>query len=247
MTVPVAGKVESLFIKVRRGEAMVQRAALACASGLGIAGDIHANRLSPRQMLITLQSELNILALAPGALFENMVISLADPRSFRPGTAIVTGCGVEIRLTMYCEPCKRILPVVGDLRAMLRRRGILGYIVSGGEIRTGDAINVIPGKYPALPESPAQKFRDFVPTIPLGKVVRYLDVTIGIGVDSSFVRALPGYVRRNAGDLVPMHRIVNAQGRLLDYLPGQAAKLISEGVRVDSSGAVDLMQFLWQG
>jgi MOSC domain-containing protein YiiM len=143
MPVPHAGRVESVFIKLRRGEAIERRDALRCSSGLGIDGDIHANRLSPRQILITLKSELDGLALAPGALFENTVISLSDTRHFRPGTAIVTEGGVEIRLTMFCEPCKRILPVVGNLRPMLHRRGILGYIVRGGEIHAGDAIDVI--------------------------------------------------------------------------------------------------------
>ena len=226
---------------------MVKCNALACSSGLGIDGDIHANRLSPRQILITLQAQLDALALAPGALFENMVISLADPQHFRPGTAIVTDGGVEIKLTMYCEPCKRIVPVVRDLRAMLQRRGILGYIVRGGYIRAGDAINVSAHSYAALPESRAEKFRDFVATIPPGKVVRYRDVTIAMGVDDSFMRTLPGHIKRHSGSGLPVHRIVNAQGKLLDFMVGQRDKLMLEGVNVDACGAVDLKYVLWQG
>jgi alkylated DNA nucleotide flippase Atl1 len=237
--------VENLFVKARRGEAMREVDSLSCLSGLGIDGDIHANRLSPRQILITLQSELDAFSLAPGALFENMVIARAAPGDVRPGAALVTERDVEIRLTMYCEPCKRILPVVGDLRRMLHRRGMLGYIVGGGEIRAGDAISIVPGKYAALPDSPVQKFRDFIPTIPAGKVVRYTDVAIAMGVDQSFVRALPGYIRRN-GDL-PVHRIVNARGRLLDFVPGQTEALNLEGVHADASGAVDFQSFLWKG
>ncbi|MES2759474.1 MAG: MGMT family protein [Pseudomonadota bacterium] len=238
--------VENLFVKVRRGEAMLEVDALSCVEGLGIDDDIHANRLSPRQILVTLQSELNALSLAPGVLFENMVISMVDLRDFRPGTAIVTEGGVEIELTMFCEPCKRILPIVGDLRPMLNRRGILGRIVRGGKIHAGDALSVIPGKYAALAESPQQKFRDFVTTIPRGKVVRYLDVTIAMGVDASFRRALPGYIRRNAAEQLPLHRIVDARGRLLDVVVGQREKLIAEGVRV-AAGSVDLKSCLWQG
>jgi alkylated DNA nucleotide flippase Atl1 len=239
---PVAGRVESLFIKLRRGEAVVELdpgEPLECLSGLGLGGDIHANRLSPRQILITLQSELAEQSIRPGALFENMVVSMRAPRHFRPGAAIVTAGGVEIKLTMYCEPCKRILPVVG-LRSMINRRGILGYIVAGGEIRTGDAIEVIAGRYPALPESPAEKFRDFVATIPVGRVVRYLDVTIAMGVDNSFVRAIPGFIKRNISDQLPVHRIVDGRGRLLNFIPGQAKKLVAEGVSIDDAGAVDL-------
>ncbi|MET0858735.1 MAG: MGMT family protein [Telluria sp.] len=247
MTVPTAGRVEQLFIKVRRGEPMVERAALDCDAALGIDGDVHANRLSPRQILITLHSELDALALAPGVLFENMVVSMADAAHFKPGAAIVTDGGVEIRLTMFCEPCKRIAPVVPNLGAVVNRRGVLGTIVRGGEIRRGDAVAVIAARYAALPESPAQKFRDFVSTIPAGKVVRYLDVAIAMGVDQSFIRALPGYIRRNMLEQLPVHRIVNAQGKLLDFVHGQQARLADEGVPVETSGSVNLHSFLWKG
>ncbi|MFC0135309.1 hypothetical protein CR105_14145 [Massilia eurypsychrophila] len=246
MIVSAAGKVDKLFIKTRRGEAMVECGALVCEAGLGIDGDVHANRLSPRQILVTLQSELDVLALPPGVLFENMVISMAEAAYFRPGAAIVTDGGVEIRLTMFCEPCKRIARVVPNLGAMINRRGVLGTIVRGGEIRRGDAVTIIPARYAALPESPAQKFRDFVLTIPAGKVVRYLDVAIAMGVDQSFIRALPGYIRRHMLEQLPVHRIVNAQGKLLDFVDGQQARLADEGVAV-ISGSVDLHSFLWKG
>jgi alkylated DNA nucleotide flippase Atl1 len=245
-----AGRVGHLFLKPRRGGAAVELdcdTPLLCVSALGVAGDVHANRLSPRQILVTLQSQLDELSIVPGALFENMVVALDDPRHFRPGSAIVTAGGVEIRLTMYCEPCKRILPVVADLAQMVGRRGILGYIVDGGAVRRGDAVSVIPGRYAALAESPAQKFRDVVQAIPAGRVLRYLDVTIAMGVDASFARAVPGYIRRSLADGFPVHRIVDRRGRLLEYVPGQAGKLASEGVDVDGGGAVDCERFLWQG
>jgi alkylated DNA nucleotide flippase Atl1 len=246
----IVGRVEKRFLKIRRGSDMVELdrdTPLVCLTGLGLDGDIHANRLSPRQILVTLQSELDELLIAPGALFENMVVSISDAQHFRPGTAIVTEGGVEIRLTMYCEPCKRILPVVTGLNAMINRRGILGSVVNGGEIQAGDAFSVIPGRYQPLPESPTQKFLDFVRSVPAGGVVRYLDVTIAIGVDASFVRAVPGYIKRNISEHLPVHRIVNGQGRLLDFLPGQAKKLAFEGVGIDGAGAVDLQNFLWRG
>ncbi|MET0855828.1 MAG: MGMT family protein [Telluria sp.] len=252
------GKVEKLFLKVRHGQATVALAPgdpLKCSAGLGLEGDVHANRLSPRQILITLQSELDALSIGAGALHENMVISTNSPEDFQPGAALVTSGGVEIKLTMYCEPCKRILGVVPDLRAMIRRRGILGYIVTGGEIRSGDSMELIPGRYAALPESVTQKFLDFIPTIPSGQVVRFVDVTTAMGVDSSFVRAVPGYIRRSIGRNLPLHRIVNARGELPDFVPDQATRLAAEGVRVETDGDVlksgrakiDLQRYLWRG
>jgi alkylated DNA nucleotide flippase Atl1 len=86
-----------------------------------------------------------------------------------------------------------------------------------------------------------------VATIPPGKVVRYSDVTIAIGVDDSFVRAVPGYIKRSAGDQLPVHRIVNARGCLPGFVAGQAEKLRAEGVMVDACGSVDLLCSLWKG
>ncbi|PWF45452.1 hypothetical protein C7C56_017755 [Massilia glaciei] len=195
------------------------------------------------------------MEIAAGALRENLVISSSSREIFRPGTALITNSGVEIKLTMFCEPCKRIFPVARDLGSMINRRGILGSIETGGIILVGDTISLHPGRYAALPKSAHQKFLDFVPTIPAGKVVRYLDVTIAIGVADSFVRAIPGFIKRSVGYDIPLHRIVNAQGKLLTYIPNQAEKLSDEGVQVEvktglsgsTLGAVDLASHLWQG
>jgi len=237
-------RIERLFVKPARNEPMRAVEALALVARFGIAGDIHAHKLSPRQVLVTLTSELDALGLAPGTLYENLVIEGAVPEDFRPGSAIVSGA-VEIRLTMHCEPCQRIAPLVGNLAAMVGRRGILGVVVHGGTLRTGDAVSLIPGRYSPLPASVQQKFSDFVATIPAGRVVRYRDVTMAIGVDDSFVRALPGYIRRNLDAGLPLHRIVDGRGQLLAALPQQAGMLAAEGV--PSDGAVDLSRFLWQG
>lgn len=245
----IPGRLERLFLKARRGHPVTEVDAtgrVRCIAGLGLAGDIHAHRLSPRQVLVTLASELASLAIPPGALYENMVITLPSPLGFRPGAALIFDSGVEIRLTMFCEPCKRILPVVGDLKAVLHRRGILGVVVSGGELRRGDGLTLLRDRYPALPESARQKFLDFVATIPAGRVVRFADVATAMGVDRSFIRALPGYIKRASDSGLPLHRIVNAWGGLLSVMHGQAQLLGAEGVVV-AAGSVDLKRYLWQG
>ena len=71
------------------------------------------------------------------------------------------------------------------------------------------------------------------------------DITMAIGVDDSFIRALPGYIKRHLDAGLPLHRIVNGRGQLLAALPQQARMLAAEGV--PSDGAVDLDRFLWQG
>ncbi len=191
-----SGTVTHLYRKTQRGKppiALGSAAALACVAGSGIDGDVHANPLSPRQILITLHTELNALQIAPGALYENIVLSLSSPEHFRPGSALITSGGVDIRLTMFCEPCERIRSVAPDLKKMIGHRGVLGVIVKGGLIHHDDAIQVVPNKYTALPESVNQRFVDFIASVPRGRVVRYADIAIGMGVADSFVRALPGW------------------------------------------------------
>lgn len=217
-----------------------------CQAGLGIEGDAHASRLSPRQILITAASELAALGIAPGALGENMVIGCQRPELLRPGSALVTAPGVVIRLTMYCEACRRVAHLAPDLGRLLHRRGVLGVIEAGGALRVGDAVELIGDRYRPLPESPYQKFLDFLPAIPQGRVLRYADVALAIGVADSFVRALPAYIRRSGGRGLPLHRIVNARGELPNLIPDQAGKLLAEGVSVRAN-AVELARHLWHG
>lgn len=245
--------VEKLYVKAARGElarALAPGEAMRCSAGLGIDGDVHANRLSPRQVLVTSRAELDALSIEAGALFENIVVSLESDAAFKPGAALVTQRGVEIWLTMYCEPCQRIAGVGPGLGAMVNRRGILGRIVGGGQIAAGDSVRLIAQRYPALPEPVLARYLQAVASIPQGRVARYLDVTIAMGVDQSFVRAIPGYIKRSAGQHVPSHRIVDARGRLPAIVPGQAERLEREGVRVQPGAerdTVDLERYLWRG
>lgn len=225
------GVIDGLYLKRRHGE-LTNEAALQCVAGLGIVDDVHANRLSPRQVLLTLSSELEQLRIAPGALQENIVITCGRPELFRPGSALLSASGVEIALTMFCEPCKRIAHLAPKPGMLIHRRGVLGRFVTGGELRAGETFELIAGRSVALPESPYQKFLDVVAAIPAGRVLRYADVAIAMGVADGFVRALPGYIRRSVGRELPLHRIVNARGQLPNLVPAQAARLQAEGVTV---------------
>jgi alkylated DNA nucleotide flippase Atl1 len=229
------GVIDGLYLKPRRGGASVEAAALSCVAGLGIAGDAHANSLSPRQVLLTLSSELEQLGIAPGALQENIVIACDRPELFRPGSALLSASGVEIALTMFCEPCKRIAHLTPELGKLIHRRGVLGRFITGGELCAGETFELIAGRYVALPESPYQKFLQVVAAIPAGRVLSYANVAIAMGVADSFVRALPGYIRRSSGRDLPLHRIVNARGQLPNLMPAQAVSLQAEGVAVEGN------------
>ena len=48
----IYGEITNLFVKPKHGLAMVERDAIAIASGSGIDGDINTNPISPRQILV---------------------------------------------------------------------------------------------------------------------------------------------------------------------------------------------------
>lgn len=242
------GRIAQLFLKPAHGAPAVPRPVLRCEAGLGIDGDVHAHRLSPRQVLVTLASELLALGIATGALGENLVIAGPPAALLRPGAALLGAGGVVIRLTMFCEPCQRIAHLESRLARLLRRRGVLGVIETGGILRAGEALQLVAGRYRPLAAAAYQRFLDFMPTVPAGRVVRYRDVTTAIGAADTSVRALPGYIRRSLALDLPLHRIVNARGELLPFMPAQGALLHAEGVleRGDAT-AVDLRRYLWEG
>lgn len=236
--------VTELFLKTRHRAPMAAAAVLTLTTGVGIAGDLNAHKLSPRQVLVMRAEELQALNLGPGALRENLVVAGAPAEAIRPGNVLTFASGAAIGLTMFCEPCQRIAPLVGRLADMIERRGVLGVVLRGGTIARGDTLAVAVGGHRPLPDSMAQRFAEAVAAIPAGRVLRYSDVALAMGVDGSFVRALPGYIRRHLGTGLPVHRIVNARGQLLAALPGQAQQLAAEGIV--TTDTVDLATCLWQ-
>lgn len=234
-----AGRVHAVFLKKQRGMPMERPAdgTLHLRTGQGIEGDRNTHPMSPRQVLITRLEDLDDFGIAPGELRENIVLEGVPNEVFVPGAVLMASNATEIRLTFYCEPCKRIGHLIELYHAIIERRGILGVVLADGAIRSGDPVDIKPNVFPALSSVPYDRFLDFIGKIPPGKVVTYKDITIGMGVAESYARAVPGYIRRTA-DNYPVHRILDFEGTLTPYVLGQAAKLAAEGIRVE--GALDM-------
>lgn len=224
-----------LFTKAVSGQPPIAPSSgrLQLKSRWGIESDADASGISPRQLLITNQAELDVFGIAPGELLENITVSGLDSADFVPGSILHIGDEVQIRLTFYCEPCKRIGHLVPALSDILRKRGILGVVLQGGQIQVGDSVVAESKGYPALSEIPYERFLHYIGNVPEGKVVTYTHILKGIGVTHGYYRALPGYIRRTSHREYPLHRIVDTQGRLiLDYVPDQVTMLTAEGVDV---------------
>lgn len=63
----------------------------------------------------------------------------------QPGSVIAIGDSLRIEVTCECEPCERMEAVAPGLKATLRpdwRGGVLGRVISDGEIAVGDEIRI---------------------------------------------------------------------------------------------------------
>ena len=106
---------------------------------------------------------------------------------------------------------------------------------------------------PAMParRDPYQRIYAVVRRIPRGRIATYGQIAelAGLGGHARQV----GYALHalRAGDALPWHRVLNAQGRVSPRAePGgdrvQRALLEREGVRFDAAGRADLTRFGWR-
>ena len=151
--------------------------------------------------------------------------------------------GAVIRLTFYCEPCKRIAHLVDSLDAIREKRGILGIVIQTGKIEVGDIADIKPNYFSALSEIPYERFLTFLNQIPEGKVVTYKQVFKCIGVDKSYFRVFPLYLKKTPANY-PKHRVLDSQGRIIAHIPQQKELLEAEGIEVISHDTSTNKQFL---
>ena len=239
-----SGCIVNLFLKSKRGSAMTERSQLSLKAGYGIDREIHAHPISPRQVLVVRQEDLVKLAIVPGELSENIVISGANLDRFAPGSMLKFPSGAAIRLTFHCEPCKRVAHLVESLKSIEGKRGILGVVIADGFIKSGDRFEIERNVFPALSDVPYERFLEFLTKIPAGKVVTYKQVIVGIGVSQGYYRAIPKYLQKATADGYPAHRVLDSQGDLTLHVTNQQGRLEAEGVRVIDSCVV-LDDYLW--
>lgn len=228
----MALSITHLFTKAKPGSAMVELKTLNLKVGHGIEGDINADPISPRQVLIVKYEDILDLSIKPGELRENIVVTGIEFNNFIPASLLTFESGAAIRLTFHCEPCKQIAHLVESLKSIQGKRGILGVVIKSGKIQVGSNFQVQANKFPALSENPYNRFLNFIIKIPTGKVVTYKEIIKGMGVDNSYLRAIPTYLKKTSATDYPVHRILDSKGHLINYVNQQKNKLENEGVRV---------------
>jgi alkylated DNA nucleotide flippase Atl1 len=232
------GSVEHLFSKKERKKPVLASNRLNLLAGHGIEGDLNSDRHSPRQVLVVDAQDLNRLSIPPGELRENIVLNQIEATAFKPGAKLTFSSGAEIRLTFYCEPCKQVAHLVNSLKSIQQKRGILGVVVKRGVIITGDRVIIQPNCFPALSEIPYERFLELVKKIPSGKVITYKQILTSIGVDRSYYRVIPVYLKK-APQNYPLHRVLDSQGQTISHITQQRAKLEVEGIEVSPGNSRD--------
>ncbi|MDZ8053855.1 MAG: MGMT family protein [Aulosira sp. ZfuVER01] len=249
------GSILNLFTKPKPGLKMRENTKINFKSSYGIEEDINANPISPRQVLIVRYEDIVELAIPPGELRENLVIQGIKAETFQPGSLITFETGAAVRLTFYCEPCKRINHLVKSLASIQGKRGILGVVIKSGEVQVGSHFQITPHQFPALSEKPYERFLEVLLKLPPGKVVTYKQILQIIGVDNSYMRAIPIYIKKASALDYPIHRILDSQGNLISHVPEQKNKLEAEDIQVlcktelltkHNKYSVNLKDYLWK-
>ncbi len=137
------GKVVSLQICSEHRAPMETKQALRASEDLGLEGDRHAHAGSTRQVLLMDEETLAAFGLAPGAVKENITTRGIAFNTLTPGMRLRIG-GALLEITKACTPCSRMDEIRPGLRTALEgQRGLLARIVEGGELRVGEAIEIL--------------------------------------------------------------------------------------------------------
>lgn len=157
----------------------------------GIDGDIHADRVSPRQVLLASASAYRDLALPPHALRENLLID-ADTAHLSSGTVLRIGSEVRLRLMFQCEACGQL---DGQQSALSRRigarRGMMARVLAGGVIARGDRMHNLGVLEATWLDDWRARIAQVLAAVPADSVIEYKHLARLAGIQSSYCRAFP--------------------------------------------------------
>ena len=106
-------------------------------------------------------------------------------------------------------------------------------------------------RFVARRSDPYPRIYAIVRRIPRGRIATYGQVALLAGLGGHARQVGYALHALSAGDAIPWHRVLNAQGRVSPRAePGgdrvQRALLEREGVRFDAAGRADLARFGWR-
>jgi hypothetical protein len=200
------GRIEALALRASLAAPPARVDGVRAIACVGLAGDVHADPLSPRQLLLAGTDAYDAFALAPHALRENLLVDI-DTSRLASGTVLRVGDDVLLRLMFQCEACGHLdvhrpgLPRPGLSRPGLStrigtRRGMLARVLRGGQIRPGDSVRAVGPPLPAWSDDWRERIVHVLDAMPPRSVITYKRLAQLAGVASSYCRAFPAIIAR---------------------------------------------------
>jgi MOSC domain-containing protein YiiM len=132
-----------LFRAPQRRLPMEELAEVCALEDSGLEGCAHARSGSPRQVLLVDSETLELMALQPGSIQENITTRGINVNGLPVGQKLRVG-EAQLEVGMACTPCDLLDKIRPGLRREPRgRRGMLCRVITGGMIRRGDTIERI--------------------------------------------------------------------------------------------------------
>lgn len=201
----MVGTVVALALRAPHSPIPSRVEVVAALAGLGLEGDRHCDRYSPRQVLLASCAAYVDLDLPPFALRENLLLNV-ETAGLASGSLLRVGSEAVLRLSFQCEACGALdLQRLGLARAVGGRRGMLARVLTGGMIREGDRVELLGERMPALADDWRDRVEQVLDALPPGMVVEYGQLARLAGIQSSYCRAFPRLLaaRGLAGKAVP--------------------------------------------
>ena len=112
-------------------------------SGLGLEGDRSAYEGNTRQVLFVDKEILDGAGLVPGQVKENITVTGMNVSQIRPGQVFTIGDDVTLEAVGDCEACGKMdARRMGLMDEIQGKRGMLAKVITGGNIKVGDAVTV---------------------------------------------------------------------------------------------------------
>jgi hypothetical protein len=185
------GRIESLALRPSLRAAPKRADSVRAIAHTGLSGDVYADPLSPRQLLLAGAGVYRTLALPAHALRDNLLVDF-DTAQLTSGTVLQVGRDVLLRLMFQCEACGHLDAHQPGLSARIgARRGMLARVIRGGVIRPGDRIRDVGLLLPAWSDDWRERVVQVLDAVPPGAVVTYKRLAHLAGVASTYCRAFP--------------------------------------------------------
>jgi hypothetical protein len=207
-------RVAGLYLRPAPGAHPMPVARVEASAGHGLDGDVQADSLSPRQLLIAGTPAYARIGLAPNALRENLLID-SDTAALASGQLLAIGDHALLWLTFACEPCGRLNLRQDNLtRTIGAQRGMLARVLRSGTIAVGDPVRVLPATLPPWSNDWRARVEAVLASVPPGMVVEYRQLAKLAGVALTYCRVFPRVAREvgMADKAVPL-RSSNPQPR----------------------------------